>query len=119
MRAHYCFQTRFLEQCTAIVSLVVEDGRGSGPLTAIEHALRDDWSANPARPGILDTSTPLSSSASVTLKSVGSKLLPSATVARALIAKSLMVAFAVGSGCEGDASSGRPARCTIRYVQLK
>jgi hypothetical protein len=61
-----------------------------GRLTAIEHALRDDRSTNPARPGIAAISTPLSSRASATLKLAGSKLLPRVTADSALIAKSFM-----------------------------
>jgi hypothetical protein len=40
--------------------------------TAIEQALREDLSTNPARSGIAATLRPLSSRASVTLKSAGS-----------------------------------------------
>jgi hypothetical protein len=41
--------------------------------TAIEHALGDERSINPANAGIKETLTPFSSNTFVTLKSVGSK----------------------------------------------
>jgi hypothetical protein len=56
-------------QCCAVE---YQEGTGTKH-TAIEHALSDERSTNPANAGIAETSTPLSSSASVTLNSVGSK----------------------------------------------
>jgi hypothetical protein len=86
----------------------------------MEQAFGEDWFTSPARPGIAATSTPLSSSACVTLKSTGSKVLAMARVVKAPVdttaAVSLMVASAVdterefGSGTE----TGQRERCRCR-----